>query len=482
MTGMLGKILGAKAFAGGLSQDAGGMPGNVMQAIGNQMGMNPEYTASLRELADNRNTPWVHERQQAQMQQPMPMQQQEPAYGYRPMGQGRAPMQMARQSGVKNLVAQRFGAGSPITQYIGSFQYGTPPGGITIPGNPNNIDGVRAVMDVTPGETVTVTPNNYNYINPMLNQGYVDPATRNRGMVYTESGARPAPGLPIRGTDLMRLRRPEATTTDKVFGYLGSIAGRFQGAPPGERIDRAVSFREQRQIQDELDRFNEQLERERRVPNRVEQVVMDQYREKLGQNALFEGLGAQRDMPVAGVDALGRPLSVRQQIGFGPYENISLPVGTGKPRAPQKVYEDTDGDGQADGYRIEKLSADGMRYEVNPNDPLIPIGLNTRESIAAEKAIDNNRELYSAAKEFLSVVADQDDEGNWTLKMTGSVPSVALRMEESEPFMKDLRALERFIRGKDLEMVAGKMPSGPDAEAFYKAKEFLTQITQARGL
>ena len=480
MLGMLGKILGAKTAAERLSQDAGSMPGNVMQAVGNQMGMNPEYTASLRELADNRNTPWMHERQQAQMQQPM--QQQQPAYGYRPMGQGRAPMQMARQSGVKNLVAQRFGAGSPITQYIGSFQYGTPPGGITIPGNPNNIDGVRAVMDVTPGETVTVTPNNYNYINPMLNQGYVDPATRNRGMVYTESGAQPAPGVPIRGTDLMRLNRPEATTADKVFAYLGSIAGRFQGAPPAERIERAVSFREQSQIQNELDRFNEQLERERRIPNRVEQVVMDQYREKLGQEALFERLGAQREMPVAGVDALGRGRTVLQQIGFGPYENISLPVGKGNPRAPQKVYEDTDGDGVADGYRIEELSADGMRYEVDKNDPLIPIGLNTREAIAAEQAIENNRQLYAAAKEFLAVVGEQDDEGNWTLKMRGNVPDVALRMDESEPFMKDLRALERFIRGKELEMVAGKMPSGPDAEAFYKAKEFLTQITQARGL
>lgn len=269
-------------------------PGAIVDKVmgPDMLNANPVYGEAINEMLENRdprrkrgNQPYATISELAPYG-PGPQASSQPAF-VPPAATG-----ADNRAGVRNLVSQRFGEGSPMTQYIGRYQ----DGGQYRTGKKR----VRAVMDLDPNETVTVTPvgmtppPNPNPDNQSaVQQAVAGDARQSLGkdihqplVIDRGTGALSLPeagtGIHIPGTDIFYPNKRGATTAEKVFSWLGFIASKGTGKSPGSRINEAGEWNLGQDYRNEIERHGLQTDLEGRVSSLLEQRALNRMRSRIG--------------------------------------------------------------------------------------------------------------------------------------------------------------------------------------------------------
>lgn len=318
-----------------------------------------------------------------------------------------ASRQINRQGGVRNLVAQRFGEGSPITQYIGAYEHGTPHEGVVVPGNPAaGPDSQRVVLDATPGETIHVEP-----ARPDLVGAYRRPTSK--GGEWTPY----ADDFGSQYGDVVVPNEKEATGFQKALGYLSLVAGKFQGRPSSEfgeikkwnfgqdASESIMNARLQRAYEGKTGRTD--------YPGYIEeQAALDSMRERMGtqESGVMKTIGAERMQNVGSMDDGTGRLSVQQQVRGvdeegrlawrpveGGYEGPGSAVPAG---ADRKIYYDKSGNetegARATQWRLSRYNRATGQYD-EPEGPMVQIqaGLGAAGILQLDS---DDQNLYETAK------------------------------------------------------------------------------------
>ena len=240
----------------------------IVGKLGEMMDVKPIYTEAIQDAMGNRDP----QRKYGNVNQAMAPNE----YLQPPPVPSNASRQINRQGGVRNLVAQRFGEGSPITKYIGSYQE---PGAYTVPdtGRSENV-----IATVEPGETISFS-GDPNAPDPMslLGQDIHQPLLLGR-----RGGPNRLPergkGMWIPGTDILFPPENKVSWPEKVFGYAGAIASKFTGKSPGERFRESEEWTTARDYMREIERSQLQAVLEGRNLNPVETLLHHQMRDRIG--------------------------------------------------------------------------------------------------------------------------------------------------------------------------------------------------------
>ena len=406
-----------------------------------------------------------------------------------------ASRQINRQGGVRNLVAQRFGEGSPITKYIGSYQE---PGAYTVPntGRSENI-----VATVEPGETISfsgapqqaqVTPQK---VYPDFDGPGRRPTTAGGSWTDYPEGAGSAHG---------DVHVPNARGENKFqtgLGWLSYIAGKFQGDDPWDKAANRKSWNFKQDASEAI--LNARLQRgyegkagRTDYPGYIrEQNALDSLREAIGipQSGVMQRIGEERDR-VIGTMPDGRPKTVRERFGVGPEGGVrwqetpgGFTGGMTNPiiRPPRKVYMDAKGNsgegaGPATHYRMSYDNPATGKFD-EPIGPPIPIGLSTADTLRAEKNAEHNSRTLSIARTYLARMGKQDASGEWSANLDFAAELSS--DPNNNAFAREVRQLERVIvlQGFDLKPVGGQPPSAEDQAIMDNTRRVYNAIKKQQG-
>ncbi len=414
LQGMMTEKLGMPVGAGGVQDfitEKTGMPIGGGAIVGKGLeaaGVNPTTVGHAQNLVEAGSDP---QRKYGNVNQAM-----DPSEYMRPASVPTASSrQINRQGGVRNLVAQRFGEGSPITQYIGAFEHGTPHEGVVVPGNPAaGPDSQRISFDATPGEKVHVEP-----ARPDLVGAHRRPTSK--GGEWTPY----ADDFGSQSGDVVIPNEKKATGFQKTLGYLSLVAGKFQGKPLKEFDDiqnwnfahsaseAIMNARLQRAYEGKAGRTD--------YPGYInEQAALDSMRARMGspESGVMKTIGAERMQTVGNMDDGTGRLNVQQQVrGVDPegrlawspveggYEGPGSAVPAGSDR---KVFYDSGGN-QTDGaiatqYRLSRYNRATGQYD-EPEGPMVQIQAGI--GAAGIYRLDaKDQDLYDTAKGMEAILAD----------------------------------------------------------------------------
>ncbi len=403
-----------------------------------------------------------------------------------------ASRQINRQGGVRNLVAQRFGEGSPITKYIGSYD---------VPGTYVAQKDERIMADVARGETVAfggdpqqaqVTPQK---VYPDFDGPGRRPTTAGGSWTDYPEGAGSAHG---------DVHVPNARGENKFqtgLGWLSYIAGKFQGDTPWDKAANRKSWNFKQDASEAI--LNARLQRgyegkagRTDYPGYIrEQNALDSLREAIGipQSGVMQRIGEERDR-VIGTMPDGRPKTVRERFGVGPEGGVrwqetpgGFTGGMTNPiiRPPRKVYMDAKGNsgegaGPATHYRMSYDNPATGKFD-EPIGPPIPIGLSTADTLRAEKNAEHNSRTLSIARTYLARMGKQDASGEWSANTDFAAELSS--DPNNNAFAREVRQLERVfvLQGFDLKPVGGQPPSAEDQAIMDTARRVYNAIKKQQG-
>ncbi|HIF12844.1 MAG TPA: hypothetical protein EYQ82_07565 [Dehalococcoidia bacterium] len=251
----------------GIPTDAQGLVGMA----GEKLGVSPVITEGVQDLMDmpQSDIPGQQKRQMDELGRQQGFMNQ-----LQPSTRSSAQRQIGRQSSVRNLVAQRFGEGSPITKYIGNYQEA---GSYTAPDNGQQ-ENITATIE--PGETVHFM-GDPNAPDPMsqLRGDIFQPLMGNRGNYSFPDQSK---GVHASGTDIFRPNQRKTTGLEKVLGWAGFIGSQLQGKMPSERFREGQAWSLDRDYREELERIELQAHEEGRDVTLPERNVMNAMRDRIG--------------------------------------------------------------------------------------------------------------------------------------------------------------------------------------------------------
>jgi hypothetical protein len=399
-----------------------------------------------------------------------------------------ASRQIGRQAGVRDLVSQRFGEGSPMTQYIGS--YDTPGTHVAEKDGP-------ITANVKKGEVIQFggDPEVFPSVHPDLPGAHRRPTSK--GGEWTPY----ADDYGSRHGDVVVPNPRPATGLQKALGYLSFVTGKFQGKPSkefgdienwnfGQDASEAImNARLQRGYEGKAGRTD--------YPGYVvEQDALDAMRARIGatESGVMKQIGTERLQPTGRVDDETGRISVQQQIyGVGPEGGVGWrPVeggyegpqqGSGS-RASRKVYQDTQGNtsddaGTATHYRMEHWNAAAGAFD-EPSGPPIPIGLSHTAALRAQTNIDHNARTLSIARTYLTRMGLQDASGNWTANLDAAKELV--NDPNNSAYNREIKQLEREITlHKRLKDVNGEPPSAEDQAIMSALRRVYNAVKKQQG-
>ena len=433
---------GVKDFLEGIPTGAEGPRGAVMDFITQQTGIPIGGQAIVGKLGEAMNL----DPQDIRDVQTL-MAQRDPQRKYGNVNQAMAPneylqpppvpsnasRQINRQGGVRNLVAQRFGEGSPITKYIGSYQE---PGAYTVPdtGRSENV-----IATVEPGETISFS-GDPNAPDPMslLGQDIYQPLLLGRGGGPNRLPER-GKGMWIPGTDILFPPENKVSWPEKVFGYAGAIASKFTGKSPGERFRESEEWTTARDYMREIERSQLQAVLEGRNLNPVETLLHHQMRDRIGAaSQRVHHAGETRTADAHGItDPTGQGRRPMWEETWDPMQNRFI-------RTPDKPH----------------WFADAMETPDKTGDKVYRRG-------ASEVAISQwnpatRRKQYRVWNEETGKLTWQDTphESNWQKVEAGfGDPAVASLRGEDSVLLHDVKTLNRILDESQYEkMGAGWTP------------------------
>lgn len=241
-----------------------------------------------------------------------------------------ASRQINRQGGVRNLVAQRFGEGSPITKYIGSYEH---PGSYTAPDNGRQ-ENITATIE--PGETVHF----------MGDPDAPDPMSQLSGDIHQPLMGSPgnyrfpdqSKGVHASGTDIFRPNQRKTSGLEKALGWMGFAASQLQGKLPSERFSEGRAWSLGQDYRKELERIELQAHEEGRDLTLPERNVMNAMRNRIGESRQETYKPGERRTVTAQVagkpvpDPLGQNRRMVMDEFFSPREGF---VSSGDPYAAE---------------------------------------------------------------------------------------------------------------------------------------------------
>ena len=397
----------------------------IVGKLGEMMGVKPIYTEAIQDAMGNRDP----QRKYGNVNQAMAPNE----YLQPPPVPSNASRQINRQGGVRNLVAQRFGEGSPITKYIGSYQE---PGAYTVPdtGRSENV-----IATVEPGETISFS-GDPNAPDPMslLGQDIHQPLLLGR-----RGGPNRLPergkGMWIPGTDILFPPENKVSWPEKVFGYAGAIASKFTGKSPGERFRESEEWTTARDYMREIERSQLQAVLEGRNLNPVETLLHHQMRDRIGAaSQRVHHAGETRTADAHGItDPTGQGRRPMWEETWDPMQNRFI-------RTPDKPH----------------WFADAMETPDKTGDKVYRRG-------ASEVAISQwnpatRRKQYRVWNEETGKLTWQDTphESNWQKVEAGfGDPAVASLRGEDSVLLHDVKILNRILDESQYEkMGAGWTP------------------------
>ncbi len=403
-----------------------------------------------------------------------------------------ASRQINRQGGVRNLVAQRFGEGSPITKYIGSYD---------VPGTYVAQKDERIMADVARGETVAfggdpqqaqVTPQK---VYPDFDGPGRRPTTAGGSWTDYPEGAGSAHG---------DVHVPNARGENKFqtgLGWFSYFAGKLLGDTPWDKAANRKAWNFKQDASEAI--MNARLQRgyegkagRTDYPGYIrEQNALDSLREAIGipQSGVMQRIGEERDR-VIGTMPDGRPKTVRERFGVGPEGGVrwqetpgGFTGGMTNPiiRPPRKVYMDAKGNsgegaGPATHYRMSYDNPATGKFD-EPIGPPIPIGLSTADTLRAEKNAEHNSRTLSIARTYLARMGKQDASGEWSANTDFAAELSS--DPNNNAFAREVRQLERVfvLQGFDLKPVGGQPPSAEDQAIMDTARRVYNAIKKQQG-
>ena len=295
--------------------------------------------------------------------------------------ESRAKAQADRQGAMmRSLVESRMGAESPLLTHLGGYIDG---GQRRIPGEDEGRDNQTVLMNVGGGETITVTPAGEKpppNPNPSQGQSSLDyisfPGTTDASGASSVQGQLAGLGGDVGGVDYEGPHRfvggkavpvssdvmsasvgdlhtpisEEPSTLDKILAGVGLVAGKFQGAPYGERASSRTDREKVDRYREALQAFHTQLAYEGREPTP---------QEKRMEFAMGIGLGDRKDSILAPPQhrtsvregaTPGTQDTVLEEWKNGRWNEISV-VSSHTDKAPRKVYH-------SDGARFTNMVRD----------------------------------------------------------------------------------------------------------------------------
>jgi hypothetical protein len=268
-----------------------GMKENAMKAIANRQGNDSEYTVA----------PSLGSSSSIQTISSGP-----PPAAAGPLGPVAPRQNYGQNNFMAGLAADRFGSSSLPVTYLGRRSNGLDQR-IPVSGNPIGTDTVRAVVDVTPGERISVEPTKESRMVEAIGNGLPShklASGRNASVLaslngqqaamrqvslaaeqkkdfegpHTFYGGKSSPvdvGSGSSVGDLFLPPKREATGLEKTLSWIGFLANRFQGPLPSQRIAGIESSNRQTDAFSALGNFRTQLALEDRGMTSAEAMGLE---------------------------------------------------------------------------------------------------------------------------------------------------------------------------------------------------------------
>jgi len=373
-----------------------------------------------------------------------------------------ASRQIDRQGGVQSLVAQRFGAGSPITKYIGSYE---DPGLYTAPANGRQ-ENITATIE--PGETVFFggdpnAPDASSRLSANINQ----PLMGDRGNYSYPDQSK---GVHASGTDIFRPNQRKTTGLEKTLGWLGFLGSQLQGKMPSDRFREGQAWSLDRDYRKEFERVELQAHEEGRDLTLQERNVMNAMRDRIGvgRQETYKP-GDTRTVASQISDQMGRNYGQPQRYGsFTGWTNFGEPgPTTAASGSDRKIYYDKKGNetegATAAQWRWSRFNR-GTGQLDPPSGPMVPIQAGQGAASMHDMLRDDDQ-LMSEARALYGAVTGSgwSEEGStkalptklakrfhrlyWNV--TGSRPSGLTSAEDMEEYLK-IQALMFEILGDQM--------------------------------
>jgi len=456
----------------GIPTDAQGLVGMA----GEKLGVSPVITEGVQDLMDmpQSDIPGQQKRHMDEVERQQGFMNQ-----LQPSTTSSAQRQIGRQSSVRNLVAQKFGAGSPITKYIGNYQEA---GSYTAPDNGQQ-ENITATIE--PGETVHFM-GDPNAPDPMsqLRGDIFQPLMGNRGNYSFPDQSK---GVHASGTDIFRPNQRKTTGLEKVLGWAGFIGSQLQGKMPSERFREGQAWSLDRDYREELERIELQAHEEGRDVTLPERNVMNAMRDRIGvgrQETYSAGQRMSVTSQVADPTGQGRRMVQDKvhspRLGFQP-DGPAYPA-TAASGNDQKIYYDKKGTetegATATQWRWSRFNR-GTGQLDPPTGPMVPIGLSTTAALRAQTNIDHNARTLSIARTYLTRMGLQDADGNWSANLDSAKE---LTSDPKGAFNRDVKQLERAIALQGaLKNVNGQPPSAEDQAIMSALRRVYDAVKKQQG-
>jgi hypothetical protein len=453
----------------GIPTDAQGLVGMA----GEKLGVSPVITEGVQDLMDmpQSDIPGQQKRQMDELGRQQGFMNQ-----LQPSTTASAQRQIGRQSSVRNLVAQRFGEGSPITKYIGNYQE---PGTYTAGSNRENVS-----LTIEPHETIYMDGDPAKKAKDYLDPNIPQPLFPGPAGAFTMFPDR-SKGVHASGTDIFRPNQRKTTGLEKVLGWAGFIGSQLQGKMPSERFREGQAWSLDRDYRKEFERIELQAHEEGRDVTLQERNVMNAMRDRIGvgRQETYKA-GQTRSVASQISDGLGRIYEQPQHFGsFTGWTNFGEPVPTTAASGnDQKIYYDKKGTetegATATQWRWSRFNR-GTGQLDPPTGPMIPIGLSTTSALRAQTNIDHNARTLSIARTYLTRMGLQDADGNWSANLDSAME---LESDPKGAFNRDVKQLERAIALQGaLKNVNGQPPSAEDQAIMSALRRVYDAVKKQQG-